>query len=266
MKENKTMFLECAAYSDPGKVRRNNEDNCYINNQWRRLENEYFTGTGHERDDLTAVVCDGMGGSEKGERASLIAVNTVAQYYEKEKKIDFLPIIQSANDQICEEIKAKGHSMGTTFTGIQIKDGKLIVVNVGDSRVYRLRDRKLEQLSEDHSIVQRMIKMGLITKEEAKNHPQKHCITQYLGIQEEDMVIEPQLKTDMAIEMGDRYLLCSDGLTDMVSDAEIETILEKEKSVKEAAEELLNTALEHGGVDNVTVILVEVQQEEERKR
>ena len=80
------------------------------------------------------------------------------------------------------------------------------------------------------------------------------------------MVIEPQLEGGVAIEKGDRYLLCSDGLTDMVSDAEIETILKKEKSVKETAEELLNTALEHGGVDNVTVILVEVQQEEERKR
>ena len=80
------------------------------------------------------------------------------------------------------------------------------------------------------------------------------------------MVIEPQLEGGVAIEKEDRYLLCSDGLTDMVSDAEIETILKKEKSVKETAEELLNTALEHGGVDNVTVILVEVQQEEERKR
>ena len=97
-----------------------------------------------------------MGGSEKGERASLIAVNTIAQYYEKEKKIDFFSIIQSANDQICEEIKAKGHSMGTTFTGIHIEDEKMMVVNVGDSRVYRLRECKLKLLSEDHSIVQRM--------------------------------------------------------------------------------------------------------------
>ena len=257
------MFFEYTVYSNPGKVRRNNEDNCYINHHWRRLDNEYFTESGQERDDLTAVVCDGMGGSEKGEKASLIAVNTVAQYDENEKKIDFLSIIQSANDKICKEIKAQGQSMGTTFTGIHIKDGKITVVNVGDSRVYRLREGKLEQLSEDHSIVQRMIKMGLLTKEEAQNHPQKHCITQYLGIQEEDMVIEPQLETDMAIEKGDRYLLCSDGLTDMVSDAEIEMILRKEKSVEEAVEELLNTALEHGGVDNVTVILIEVQQEEE---
>ena len=258
-------ILKYAVYSDPGKVRGNNEDNCYIDNDWRRLEKENFEKNGWEKDSLTAVVCDGMGGSEKGERASLIAVNTVAQYYEKEKKIDFLSIIQSANDQICEEIKVKGHSMGTTFTGIYIEDEKMMVVNVGDSRVYRLRECKLKQLSEDHSIVQRMIKMGLLTKEEAHNHPQKHCITQYLGIQEEDMVIEPQLETDMEIEKGDRYLLCSDGLTDMVSDAEIEMILRKEKPIKEAAEELLNTALEHGGVDNVTVILVEVQQEEERK-
>ena len=80
------------------------------------------------------------------------------------------------------------------------------------------------------------------------------------------MVIEPQLKSGVAIKKDDRYLLCSDGLTDMVSDAEIEMSLRKEKPIKEAAEELLNTALEHGGVDNVTVILVEVQQEEERKR
>lgn len=251
-------ILEYAVYSDPGKVRSNNEDNCYIDNHWRSLEKENFEKNGWEKDSLTAVVCDGMGGSEKGERASLIAVNTVAQYYEKEKKIDFLSIIQSANNKICEEIKAKGHSMGTTFTGINIKDGKLAVVNVGDSRVYRLRDGKLEQLSEDHSIVQRMIKMGLLTKEEAQKHPQKHCITQYLGIQEEDMVIEPQLETGMAIENGDCYLLCSDGLTDMVSDEEIETILKKEESVKVAAEELLNTALEHGGVDNVTVILIKL--------
>ena len=122
------VILKYAVYSDPGKVRRNNEDNCYVHHHWRSLENEYFTEAGQERDELMAVVFDGMGGAEKGERASLIAVNTVAQYYEKEKKIDFLPVIQSANDKICEEIKDLSHSMGTTFVykvlgTIKLKNG-----------------------------------------------------------------------------------------------------------------------------------------------
>ena len=259
------MNFEYAAYSEPGKTRNDNEDNCYIDGKWKDIEREYFFESGIAKKTITAVVCDGMGGFEKGEKASFIAVDTVAKYCKNDREMDFYSIVQNANKIICQEIEICGQAMGATITGIDIRDGEMTVLNLGDSRTYRFRNDKLKQLTKDHSIVQRLVSMGLLTIEEARKHPQKHCITQYLGIMQEDMVVEPQLEQQISIEEGDRYLICSDGLTDMVSDIEIEKILQRKEKVKEAAKTLLNTALANGGIDNVTVVLVEVQQEEDNE-
>ena len=150
--------------------------------------------------------------------------------------------------------------MGTTFVGMNISGQKMIFANIGDSRIYRLRKGKLKQLSQDHSVVQRMVRIGMLTEAEARKHPQRHQITQYLGIRQEEMMIEPQIEENVRIENGDRYLLCSDGLTDMLSDEEIEKTMNACRIVKDTVEKLWNAAIKNGGADNITVILLEVQE------
>lgn len=118
----------------------------------------------------------------------------------------------------------------------------------------------IKLLSQDHSVVQRMVRIGMLTEAEARKHPQRHQITQYLGIRQEEMMIEPQIEENVRIKNGDRYLLCSDGLTDMLSDEEIEKTMNACRTVKDIVEKIWNAAIKNGGADNITVILLEVQE------
>lgn len=254
------IVLEYAAYTDPGRVRHRNEDNYYIDGKWKARDEKLFWTEGSVHEHLTAAVCDGMGGTAKGEAASSMAIQMLAEYCKKKNSIDFSDILQSVNNEICREIQAYGQSMGTTFAGMNISGQKMTFANIGDSRIYRLRKGKLKQLSQDHSVVQRMVRIGMLTEAEARKHPQRHQITQYLGIRQEEMMIEPQIEENVRIENGDRYLLCSDGLTDMLSDEEIEKTMNACRIVKDTVEKLWNAAIKNGGADNITVILLEVQE------
>ena len=134
---------------------------------------------------------------------------------------------------------------------------QVVFANVGDSRIYRFRNRTLTQISMDHSKVQRMISMGLLTPEQARKDPSRHVITQYLGMSPE-VRVSPYIVTDQSLQKGDIYLLCSDGLTDMVEDTQIEAILQKEKKLSDAVKALFEEAMKNGGRDNTTIILVHI--------
>jgi protein phosphatase len=148
--------------------------------------------------------------------------------------------------------------MGTTLVAGIFADNKLVVGHIGDSRMYRLRGGSLEQLTEDHSIVQEQINAGLITQEQAQTSSNKNLVTRALGI-------EPSVELELQVfdvEVGDLYLLCSDGLSDMVSDADIaETLREANGNITHAANKLVKLANEHGGVDNVSVMLAIIKKE-----
>lgn len=253
--------LTYAVRTHQGRVRENNEDNFYWNGKIRSDINEnqiFFKGTESDGPTLAAV-CDGMGGEAQGELASLIAVRALKPCQVEQVRETALACIRKANANICNEIeKNNDKRMGTTLAALYIEDDKAVCCNVGDSRVYWMRDGKFEQLSVDHSRVQQLIAMGLITKEEARTHKSRHVITQYLGIFEEEMVIEPAFTDVICLKDGDLFLLCSDGLTDMVTDEEIAEILKK-GSPEEQTDRLVNLALEHGGRDNVTVIVCQVE-------
>jgi PPM family protein phosphatase len=241
------LFLEPFGLTDAGKVRRNNEDALLV---------------GEGKDETLFAVADGIGGFEAGEVASSIAVRVLKDL---EPGAPFEAAIQEANRQILAVGRGdeKLSGMGTTlvaarFGGTQERPVAEIA-HVGDSRAYLLRSGTLRPLTEDHSLVAELVRSGDLTRDQAAEHPQKNLITRALGAEEEvdvDTAVLP-------VEAGDRILLCSDGLSDMVPEGQISEILADSPDDPETpARRLLSTALDAGGTDNVTVVVVDVKEQE----
>lgn len=205
------------------------------------------------------IVADGMGGHNAGDLASRYAVETMVEYIRNAKKEERpIPIlgaaIHTANDAVAEKARSdkKLEGMGTTIVAAVVQDEYLYVANVGDSRLY-LIDREIEQITRDHSLVEEMIRVGELKREDAKRHPDRNVITRAVGVH-----IPVKIDFfDVKLERGDIVLLCSDGLTNMVEDQEILRIVRKSSSLKEAAQKLVNEANKNGGKDNISVVLAE---------
>ena len=221
-----------------------------------------------------AIVADGMGGHASGDVASRLAVDTVTEYFqatsdqqtltwpykvESEERAEVNRMTQAvmlANLEIWERTQREGNGrMGTTIVAIYFLDDKVIVGHVGDSRCYRLRDGELVQLTEDHSLINDYIKMKRMTAEEAENWPHKNVVVRALGMKESVAV---DIHTEKP-QVGDCYVLCSDGLSGMVTDDQLTVLLSTERDLDRAVERLIDMANEAGGVDNITVILLEAQ-------
>ena len=235
---------DSAGRTDPGRKRRRNED-AYV------LEPPLF------------VVADGMGGAQAGEVASRLAAAAFREYHEAdelEPEARVQAIVQEANRRIFERARADAEAsgMGTTITAALVEPGAVTIGHVGDSRAYRLREGKLEQLTQDHSLVADLIRSGRLTPEEAETHPQRSVITRALGT---DAEVDVDTLTVEA-SPGDVFLLCSDGLTTMVPDEEILEIVGRAKDLESAAKALVKAANRSGGEDNVTVVLFSVSPEE----
>ena len=204
------------------------------------------------------VVADGMGGHNAGDFASSFAVQTLVRTILEDENQNPIKIIRNAveeaNRKVLEESKlhVEMSGMGTTMVLVTIIDDYAYVANVGDSRLYLIEDQIL-QITKDHSLVQEMVKRGLITKEEAREHPDKNIITRVLGI-------GPEVEVDFFdIHLKDNsiLLLCSDGLSNMVSDEDIWRIVSTSREMKEAGMRLVSLANENGGKDNIAVVLVQ---------
>jgi protein phosphatase len=242
--------------TDPGRKRANNED-AYLVNDGRCLY----------------AVADGIGGREGGEVASRIAVDTLAEALpdllaDKDRTPAAgtaadgrpeVPALRRAVSLMNRKIldaaskNAALTGMGTTLTALLLAGKRAFIAHIGDSRLYRLRSGKLDQLSNDHSMVAEQVRAGLITAEKALASPYRHVITRALGIEQEDV---PDVM-EQPVQQGDTFLLCTDGLTDMVGDREIAGILAG-KPPREAVKKLIDTANANGGVDNITVVVVQV--------
>lgn len=242
--------------TDLGRKRQNNEDNYLINDEL----NLY-------------VVADGMGGHAGGEFASQIAVNTVEEVFTNmdslaapvpipgelgqdamiKEKIEYA--IRLAGRRIYEKALEdhEYRGMGTTALGIYMFQDRMFISHVGDSRGYRIRKNGIEQLTEDHSLVNEQIKAGILSPEMAKTHRLKNIITRSLGYQEE-VEVDTRIET---LEEGDTFLLCSDGLSNMVEEDEMLELVTR-YHLQEAANRLIEAANERGGDDNITVILAKV--------
>jgi serine/threonine protein phosphatase PrpC len=201
------------------------------------------------------AVADGMGGAKAGEVASAVAVEAVEAATESSEPVEaqLASIVREANRRIYELAVAdeSRRGMGTTLTLAKVHDDDVSLAHVGDSRAYRMRDGRLEQLTRDHSLVAELERSGQITPEAAEHHPQRSIITRALGP-------EPDVEVDtytLAGRTGDLFLMCSDGLTSMISDDEVGSILRSASSLDQAADELIKAANQSGGKDNITVIL-----------
>ena len=224
----------------------------------------------HNEDSLVVapplyVVCDGMGGHAAGEVASEIAVDVIAD--RAPDHADAAALGQAVEEANLAVIKAAREGvgragMGCTCTAAILEKERLVIAQVGDSRAYLLHQGKLQQLTRDHSLVADLIEAGQITEAEARVHPQRSVITRALG---SDPRTQPDL-FEINVEAGDRLLLCSDGLSTMLEDREIEKILVSATDPQRCAAQLVNEANGRGGYDNVTVIVVDVTGLAEQRR
>ncbi|MBP8692572.1 MAG: Stp1/IreP family PP2C-type Ser/Thr phosphatase [Enterococcus sp.] len=230
----------------------------------RRKSNQDYTATfTNQKNQLLALLADGMGGHQAGDIASRQAVEEIGIAWEattiddSEKAVQwFLQHIQQANQRIFEKGQSQPtlSGMGTTLEVVTILDNHLALAHVGDSRIYLFREQRLIALTEDHSLVNALLKSGEITQEMAENHPRKNIITRSLGM-------PGSLEVDVAIHKiqdHDQLLLCSDGLTNMVSEPKIAQILLEAASLQDASQRLIDEANAKGGLDNITVLLIDV--------
>ncbi len=249
MTECKTPELEIYGLTDEGLVRDHNED--YI---------AWYEDTG------LVILADGMGGHNAGEVASELAVTSISDALEEvlspdikdSCNMDFEEVVNEAVVFANEEINmhARAHpecsGMGTTIVMALFYNDRVICASVGDSRIYRFRKGELQQITTDHSLVQEMVDNGYMSEEEALNSTNRNLITRALGIAEE---VKVDVREEKA-EKGDIYLLCSDGLSDMISDEDIfSTLVKSRDNLKRATESLIDQAKKNGGHDNVSVIL-----------
>lgn len=262
------MRIKTAVCSSAGIKRQINQDNFYVNGftnaKSKACIMKTFWASSSEK---TLCICDGMGGEDCGEIASLLSVETLDSCIKKNGNMEdeFERYIQaftlSANRTLCDYMRSNGiDSMGSTFALMCVspKSGKAMAANVGDSKVYMYRDGLLSKLSVDHNEAQRLVELEMLSEEKALTNTKKSTLTQHLGIPPEKMIIEPAISECVSMHKGDIFLLCSDGLTDMLSYAEIVKILSQKSTVKAQCRALVDSANAHGGKDNTTVILCKV--------
>ena len=241
--------MKSQALTDIGSKRKINQDSIFATDESiGHLPNLY-------------IVADGMGGHKAGDYASRECVEVMTTYVKEYEEIG-TPIsilegaIKEANIGIhtdsTSNIELEG--MGTTVVAATVVDDMLYVANVGDSRLYYVKDRNLVQLTQDHSLVEEMVKRGEITESDARMHPNKNIITRALGSSDKVMVDFFEIEADKI----DRVLLCSDGLTNMVDDTEILDVVLSNKDVEKAASLLVEKANKYGGKDNISVVLIDL--------
>jgi serine/threonine protein phosphatase PrpC len=239
------LYFQCAARSAVGLVRNGNEDSALIGSQ-------------------LIAVADGMGGHAGGEFASSVAINTLSEIaptftnseIDSESASDlFLNSLHTIDSQIhaVTQDEPQLAGMGTTLTALFVNNAEVSLLHIGDSRAYRLRGNDLEQLSADHTVLQELLNKGIISEAEAQVHPQRSMLTQALM---GDRTLEPSLNVFEG-KVKDRYLVCSDGLTGVLSDKEIKSLI-KGKDAAAAVDALIDATYINGAPDNVTIVLADL--------
>lgn len=240
--------MKTAGRTDVGRIRHVNEDRTIVL---------------PERNGITvSIVADGMGGHQAGDIASQMAIEAIAEQLEqlssqmdvKQLEASVRAAIEQANEKIYDVASSKEqyHGMGTTVVVTAASDTALVIGHIGDSRAYKIDAEKLVQLTEDHSLVYELVRSGQITKEEAEHHPRRNVLTRALGT-EPNVVVDVH-HFDWA--EGDMVLMCSDGLSNLVDSETFAAILRSDSDLEAKVNELVEKALEAGGDDNITVVLM----------
>ena len=247
--------IEFAVVCHKGYVREKNQDNFWCAEKFLESENEGLPELLSGKADISSIptlaVFDGLGGEQQGEMAAYIAASYYDYLLRSKDRSDVKEFLLSAcaeiNRKICQYQQENGiRQMGTTAAMLMCAQEEIFICNVGDSRIYQYSGKKMTQISVDHS--------------ESNAVGRKSYLTQSLGIPESEFVIEPYIAKGI-YRNGDRYLLCSDGLTDMVTDKGIEDVFSRGAGVSETAQTLMEMALENGGMDNITIVICEVQRQ-----
>lgn len=240
--------MRAFSVTDTGIKRETNQDYIYCNSEREGVFDNLF------------IVADGMGGHNAGDFASRCAVEEFVNYIDngEEKTIigRFEAGIARVNRIICEKSQENEvlSGMGTTFVAATINDGNLYAANIGDSRLYLITEGRMEQITQDHSLVEEMVKNGQIKREESRLHPKKNVITRAIGVGAE---VTPDF-FEVSLKEKDMILMCSDGLSNMLDDSEIcNIVINSADNPENAVAELVAKANENGGPDNISVILVQ---------
>lgn len=243
------MFI-CAC-SDVGRTRKVNQDAFFYS---------------EEKEVPIYIIADGMGGHKAGGLASNLAIHVISKMYNEfgddlaSGRMEIAEFInkslKAANEKILEESKKDEEigTMGTTVTMMMEKDYEMYIGHVGDSRAYMLKSREMVKLTKDHSLVEELLRSGSITEEEARNHPQKNIITRAIGTNQD---VVPDIYT-REVEKGDVILMCTDGLTNMLRDADIKDRLLNAEKLEGICAKLIDEANELGGPDNITVLVTKI--------
>ena len=249
----KETIIKLGYSSEKGRVREINEDSLYwvesLDDKARQVMGRLY------------IVADGMGGYSAGEIASKIAVDTIAQHYQYGFKQNIpstlIQAIQVANDEIYQQAQTQQMNMGTTVLCAVIRGNDLYLAYIGDSRGYLLRSNKIFKLTEDHTLVNELLKNGAITSQEAEFHPQRHVLSRALGKRPE---VNPDIVGPVKVQPGDVILLCTDGIWSYIEESQIEySLLTNINDPQMAAESLTQFADVTGGNDNATAIVLKME-------
>ncbi|WP_141431232.1 Stp1/IreP family PP2C-type Ser/Thr phosphatase [Bacillus sp. 03113] len=241
--------MKAVFMTDQGRIRQHNEDNGGI------FSNQYG--------QRLAIVADGMGGHRAGDVASEMALLNMQALWEKADKIEtaeqaevwLMTSIQNVNKILFDHAKThtECEGMGTTIVAVICTDHFATIANIGDSRCYLYNEDGFKQVTEDHSLVNELVRSGQITKEDAEHHPRKNVLLRALGTEQS---VDMDIKT-IIFEEGDLLLLCSDGLSNKVADANMVEVLKTDLLLNEKASILIKLANENGGDDNITIVIIE---------
>ncbi len=205
------------------------------------------------------LVADGMGGHAAGEYASRFTVEKLVEKIKESSQTEPVALMKEAVEQVNAMLLAEANAdrakagMGTTIVAATVIGERLYAANVGDSRLYVINEESITQITRDHSLVEEMVRLGEMNKEDAKDHPDKNIITRAIGVMPE---VAPDF-FEISLKDQDMILMCSDGLTNMINDIDIKKIVLGQRDIVEKAEKLVETANQNGGRDNITVVLVE---------
>ena len=253
-----------------GNVRTNNEDNLYCNGIIMTVserERPFFMN-GQTDTPCIFAVCDGMGGEDCGELASLTAVQTLQEHSSKilrnvidaDKGVG--DYVTDANNRLLDIMRKQRIRMGTTLVLALVCEDSFTIYNLGDSRGFRVENGRLLRVTDDHTLAEDKMRMGLITPAQAEKDRDRHVLTRCLGIYEDEFTLAPASSPKFDTDTNTGGLLCSDGLTDMLTFPEISRIMKDNPEPSDAVNKLVDSALEHGGRDNITCIVFRIEKEE----
>lgn len=259
--------VTASVISHKGCERTNNEDNFFFNGDYMSIDAiDAGAWVSEDFSDSTQLyaVCDGMGGAQFGERASTLIVRKMISLMVMLGNADVDALVDSFCHEASDEVFRDGEQrsakyQGTTMAMVVLKRNQAHVYNVGDSRVYLIRGDSIQQLSTDHSEVSRLIRGGLLTKEQARKHPRGNVITQYIGMSQAEKPRDFVASQRINLQRGDRLLLCSDGITDLLSDADILQVVRSSGTARDAVKGLSLRAMELSGKDNLTAIVLDLK-------